>query len=159
MEGTVLPCLSEIPDIFLWVCGLRMPSFQYLLSMWYVLHQLMFLLVALEPHELYSLGSCSYINGSGLGTQFFVKRDIHKLKGRAKDTPAPNIDLLSDEIRRTKRSGGSKKRPVDYFRLKPTTLSLPNSRNLYTFHPSSKKHSWAYISCTQKISSYEFDKL
>lgn len=75
----------------------------------------MFLWVALEPHELYSLGSCSYINGSGLGTQFFVKRDIHKLKEEAKDTPAPNIDLLSDGIRRTKRSGGKQKETCGLF--------------------------------------------
>lgn len=64
---------------------------------------------------LYSLGSYSYINGSGLGTQFFVKRDIHKLKEKAKDTPAPNIDLLSDVFRRTKRSRGKQKETCGLF--------------------------------------------
>lgn len=64
---------------------------------------------------LYSLGSYSYINGSGLGTQFFVKRDIHKLKEKAKDTPALKIDLLSDAIRRTKRSGGKQKETCGLF--------------------------------------------
>jgi len=53
----------------------------------------MFLWFALKPHELYSLDSYSYINGSGLGTQFFVKRDIHKLKEEAKDTPTCIITL------------------------------------------------------------------
>ena len=75
----------------------------------------MFLWFALKPHELYSLGSYSYINGSGLGTQFPVKRDIHNLKEEAKDTPAPNIDLLSEAIRRTKRSGGKQKETCGLF--------------------------------------------
>lgn len=74
-----------------------------------------------------------------LGTQIFVKGEVRRLKKGAKDKLAPNIDFLSDVIRRTKRSGRKQKEACGVPGLKPTALCLPNSRNIYKFYLSREK--------------------
>lgn len=86
----------------------------------------------------------------GQGRRLFVQGDDSKLNRGAKDKPLPNTHFLSDTIRKTKRWGGSKRRPLGWPGLPATTSTyvcpvlgiLVNSILEHTFRHSENDLAW-----------------